>query len=100
MPAIDSGEVVRLARLARLELSAGEIARLVPQLARVLEHVRKLEQVDTCAVEPMPHALPLPQPLRADVPAPGLPVDAALGIAGEQHDGFLVVPGILADSGE
>lgn len=45
-------DVAHLARLARLELTPDEAARLGGQLEQILAYVRRLEQVDTDGVEP------------------------------------------------
>lgn len=44
--------VQHLADLARLELSAKELATLEPQLVSILEFVGKLQEVDTSHVSP------------------------------------------------
>ena len=44
--------VAQLARLARLELTAEEAARLGGQLRQILEYAQRLEQVDTSGIEP------------------------------------------------
>jgi aspartyl-tRNA(Asn)/glutamyl-tRNA(Gln) amidotransferase subunit C len=46
-------EVRRIARLARLRLSDAEAERFRRQLAEVLEHVGKLEELDLEGVEPL-----------------------------------------------
>ena len=40
-------EVLKIAKLARLELSSEEVERYQKQLGRVLEYVRELQQVPT-----------------------------------------------------
>ncbi len=52
-------EVAKVALLGRLKLSAEELDRMTVQLARILEYVEILNEVDTENVEPMAHAIEL-----------------------------------------
>lgn len=63
-------EVRKVARLARLKLSAEELSRFSEQLSRVLGYMRDLETLDTKDVAATAHALGLTNVLREDVPAP------------------------------
>ena len=62
----DQFDVRYIAQLARLELSADEIAKFQSQLGQVLSHVEKLGQVDVSAVEPTAHANQVVNVFRAD----------------------------------
>ncbi|MEZ4751019.1 MAG: Asp-tRNA(Asn)/Glu-tRNA(Gln) amidotransferase subunit GatC [Bdellovibrionota bacterium] len=46
-PKLDRDEVLKIARLARLELDDAEVALYQDRLGRVLEYVRELNQVQT-----------------------------------------------------
>ena len=54
--AIQRKEAEHVARLARLDLSEEEVALYTEQLGRILEHVDKLNELDTENVEPLSHA--------------------------------------------
>ncbi len=92
---ISRAEVDELALLARLELHDEEAERLRGELSAILEYVEQLRGVDTEAVEPMTHAVPLDCPLRPDAVAPSLAVDEALADAPQRIDDFFAVPLII-----
>ena len=91
-----TGDQVRwVAHLARLELSADELATMTKQLSAIVEYVNQLQQLDTKDVEPLAHALPIHNVFRPDEPAPSLPVEEALANAPARKDGFYRVPAVL-----
>jgi aspartyl-tRNA(Asn)/glutamyl-tRNA(Gln) amidotransferase subunit C len=55
--AITEQEVTRIARLARLTLSAGQRAQAQGDLSKILGLIQELQAVDTSAVEPLAHPL-------------------------------------------
>lgn len=59
-------DVRRIARLARIEVSAAEAERTRDQLNGILGFVAQLQAVDTAGVEPMSHAVDVVQRLRPD----------------------------------
>jgi aspartyl-tRNA(Asn)/glutamyl-tRNA(Gln) amidotransferase subunit C len=90
--AITRGEVLHVARLARLELTDDEIDRFTDQLSAILEAVAKVSELDLSDVEPTAHPLDLVNVWAEDEPRPSLSVDEALANAPERHDGFFKVP--------
>jgi aspartyl-tRNA(Asn)/glutamyl-tRNA(Gln) amidotransferase subunit C len=85
-------DVQKVAALARLTLEPGEAERFRPQLARVLEYIAQLDELDTTGVEPTSHVVPLAAPLRPDEVRPGLPREEALAPAPRVAEGAFVVP--------
>ncbi|MEI8256020.1 MAG: Asp-tRNA(Asn)/Glu-tRNA(Gln) amidotransferase subunit GatC [Deltaproteobacteria bacterium] len=85
-------DVQRTAALARLTLTADEAARFEPQLANILAFIATLDEVDTSAVEPTSHVVPLAAPLREDTVKPGLSRDEVLAQAPRAAEGAFVVP--------
>jgi aspartyl-tRNA(Asn)/glutamyl-tRNA(Gln) amidotransferase subunit C len=59
-------DIRRLCRLARVEITAGEIADVSAKLSSIVAMVDQLQAVDTKGVEPMAHPLDRAQRLRAD----------------------------------
>jgi aspartyl-tRNA(Asn)/glutamyl-tRNA(Gln) amidotransferase subunit C len=59
-------DIRRLCRLARVEITAGEIADVSTKLSSIVAMVDQLQAVDTRGVEPMAHPLDRPQRLRED----------------------------------
>lgn len=94
---IDREQVLHVARLARLKLSEEEVERMTGELSDILEHVDRISQMDLDGVEPTSHVVALENVLRADVPRPSLPREAALANAPEPVDGAFRVPSPQAD---
>ena len=84
-----------VANLARVALTPEEEARFGSQLDAILGYVKKLEELDVSKVEPMAHAVPLENVLRADEVQPSLPHEAALANAPSKANGLFVVPKIV-----
>lgn len=59
-------QVLKIAHLARLNLSEADIALYTPQLSNILGFIEQMNQADTDQVEPLAHPLDLSQRLRAD----------------------------------
>ena len=78
MSALSDRDVLRIAELSRLALSAEERARLGRELAAILTYVEQIATIETSGIEPTSH-LQLDRPaLRPDEPQPSLSRDAAL----------------------
>ena len=87
--AIAPEEVLRIAKLARLELEENEVEGLARDLGSILNYVHKLDELDTEGVEATTHAVELKTALREDKMEPGLDVDLGLRQAPERlGDGF------------
>lgn len=84
-----------VAKLARLALTPEEKATFEQQLGNVLHHIEQLSKVDVSGVEPTAHAFAVYNVWQDDVPASGLPVDAALRNAPAQRDHMIVVPKVV-----
>jgi aspartyl-tRNA(Asn)/glutamyl-tRNA(Gln) amidotransferase subunit C len=95
---ISREEVEHVARLARLALGEGEVERMREQLSGILAYIDKLRALDTTAVEPTTHAVPMVNVMRDDEPGPCLPQDEALAAAPDRSDDFFRVPRILEDA--
>jgi len=88
-------QVAKVAGLARLKLSPEEQEQMAAQLARVLDYVEILNEVDTDDVEPMAHAVEVTNVLRDDVAGESLPREAALANAPKTDGECFLVPPIL-----
>ena len=93
--AISRDQVLHIGRLARLGLREEEIDRLTTQLSDILGHFEALAAVETDAVEPTAHPLPLQNVMRTDSVTPSLPRDDALSNAPEVEDGLIRVRAVL-----
>jgi aspartyl-tRNA(Asn)/glutamyl-tRNA(Gln) amidotransferase subunit C len=88
-------DVERVARLARLELTAEEKDRFGRQLGLILEHAARVGEVAAEDVPPTAHPLPRVNVFREDEPEPSLPHEAALAGAPEVEAGRFKVPPIV-----
>ncbi|MCS7021835.1 MAG: Asp-tRNA(Asn)/Glu-tRNA(Gln) amidotransferase subunit GatC [Gemmataceae bacterium] len=88
-------EVLKVARLARLELAEAEVAAFQAQLSAILDYVAQLQQLDTVAVEELAHPLPLTNVFRPDEERPSLSVEEALQNAPQRLGDYFAVPAIL-----
>ena len=93
-------EIVRyVARLSRLRLDAGEIARYRGQLSRILEYIAQLDEVNTDDTLPTSHVLPsMKNVFREDEVETSLSQEEALSGAPAEKDGFFQVPRVLKDA--
>ena len=90
-------EVERIARLARLALTADERDLFARQLTSILQYAEQLREVNTAGVAPTSHPLALTTPLRPDEMRPSLPRADALQAAPESDTGagLFKVPRVL-----
>ena len=95
MPAIVREEVERAVALARLSFDEADLSQLARALDAILGYVATLARVDTQGVPPTAHVVPLPTPLRDDVPEPPLDVELALANAPEREGSAFVVPKVI-----
>jgi aspartyl-tRNA(Asn)/glutamyl-tRNA(Gln) amidotransferase subunit C len=96
MPGLSRSEVEHVAHLARLGLTADELALLEGQLNHILEQYTKLAELDTDAIEPTAQTIELENILREDVVTPSLTVEEALRNAPLAAGGYIVSPPILS----
>jgi len=88
---IDDQVTRHVARLARLELTDAEMARMQHELSAILDYVDQVRELVLAEVPPTTHAIPLENVMRDDLPAPSVPAELALREAPEVHgDGFAV----------
>lgn len=85
-------DVVKVAYLARLDLSPDEIERATEQLGDMLEHFADIDALELDAVSPMTQPYPLVNVMRDDVVEPGLERDDVLATAPQVEDGRFRVP--------
>lgn len=95
MSKIGTTEVERIAKLARIGLSAEETAKMSEELGRILEFVEQLNQVDIEDTAPTDQVTGLTDVWREDVVKPSLPREALLANAPAQKDGYIIVKRVL-----
>ena len=87
--------MVKVARLARLNLTGDEVQRMTSQLAGMLAHFADVDALDLADTEPMTQPYPLENVLRDDVVAPSLDRGEVLAAAPAAESGRFRVPPIL-----
>lgn len=83
-----------VAMLARIQLTPEEIKSFTQQLNNILDYFKKLEEIDTSAVEPTYHILDLVNVTRPDKVTPSLPVDEVLANAPKKQENYFKAPKI------
>ena len=94
---VDENTVRRIARLAHIALKDEEVAPLAKELSTILDWVEQLNELDTAAVEPLAHCLPLHNVLRPDEVRESLGTEKTLANAPQQDGAFFQVPKILEE---
>lgn len=96
MPDPLSLETVRhVAHLARLKLDDDQLEDCRFQLASVLDHVARLDDLDLDDVEPLTHPTQIFNHLDEDIVGPSLPADLILDLAPITEDRFIAVPKVI-----
>ena len=93
--AVSKEDVEYVAKLARIELSEEEKDTLTSQLSSILDHIQKLNELDTEGVEPTFHVLDVTNVFREDVVRPSLPTEEVLKNAPARDGDFFKVPKII-----
>jgi aspartyl-tRNA(Asn)/glutamyl-tRNA(Gln) amidotransferase subunit C len=96
-PKISLEDVEHVARLARLELSDADKARMRRELDGILSYIDKLRALDIEGVEPTSHAVPMTNVMREDVPWPSFPQADMLANAPDRSGDFFRVPKIIEE---
>lgn len=88
-------DIEHVARLARLQLTDDEKARLRDQLGVILEAAAKVSEVATDDVPPTAYAIPRSNVLRPDEITPSLTIEEVLSNAPEVEDDRFKVPKVV-----
>lgn len=92
---ISKEEVLKIANLARLDLSPAEIEKYTTQLSAILDYVQKLNELPIEGIEPTAHAVLVPTPFRADEVVPDQSQEKSLENAPEREGDFFKVPRVI-----
>lgn len=92
---VDEATVRRIARLARIKITADEAKALETELSGILNWVEQLDEVDTKSVEPMTRVVAQELERRADVVTDGEIADVVVANAPMTEDNFYVVPKVV-----
>jgi len=92
---IKESDIIKVAKLARLDLSPEEKDEFSRQLSGIIEYVEKINELDTSAVEAADHIVELNNVFRKDVVKNSIKRDELEKIAPDFKDGYIVVPKII-----
>jgi aspartyl-tRNA(Asn)/glutamyl-tRNA(Gln) amidotransferase subunit C len=93
--ALTVAEVEKIAHLARLALSAEEIAAYQKQLSAILDYAARLNELDLIGIEPTAHAVARRNVMRDDVVEPSMPLDELLFNAAKTADDQFLIQAVL-----
>jgi aspartyl-tRNA(Asn)/glutamyl-tRNA(Gln) amidotransferase subunit C len=96
---ISAEVVVKVSRLARLDVTPVEVQRITTQMAGMLEHFADIDALDLSDIEPMTQPYPLSNVFREDVVVTGLDREEVLANAPAAEDGRFRVPPIVGLDG-
>jgi len=91
-------DVRYVAELANLQLTDEEVHRFQSELDGILEHMARLNEIDTSGVDPMAQVLYEAEPestLRADTPVAPLGNSEAVANAPQTSAGYFKVPKVI-----
>ena len=92
---ISVDQIRHVALLARLALTPAEEDELTTTLDQILQHMDKLNQLDTSAVEPTAHIVAVDTPWRDDAVTNAPDTEALLANAPARDDDLFLVPKII-----
>jgi len=95
---LSKDEVRHVAMLARIGLEAGDEEFYAVQLSGILEHIDRLQQLDTEDIPPTAQVVEIASRLREDEPRPSLTQEEALANAPAAVNGMFRVPSIQEET--
>jgi aspartyl-tRNA(Asn)/glutamyl-tRNA(Gln) amidotransferase subunit C len=94
---ISKEEVQHIAKLARLGLSDKEIEKNREELAKILDYIEKLKEVDVSRVEPTSHSIKIENVMRKDESSSSkFPSSKLIDTVPDKKDSFVKVKSILS----
>ena len=92
---VDREQVLKMAKLARLEFTSEEMESMAGSLNQLVEYMNVLKQLDLKDVEPMMAVDISPRPLRADEIKPSLDKGNAFRNAPEVNMDHFSIPKVI-----
>ena len=99
MHSLSLEQVRHVAKLCRLRLTDDQLERYRSQLASVLDHIAKLNELDVEGIEPMAHPIDIFNRLDDDEVTQPMPIEMLQRNAPAVEDRLLAVPKVLGDAG-
>lgn len=92
---IEESDIIKVAKLARLDLSPEEKDEFSRQLNGIIEYVEKINELDTSKVEAADHIVELNNVFRKDIVKNSIDRAELEKIAPDFQEGYIVVPKII-----
>lgn len=93
--AISRDDVVKVAHLARIDLSGEELQLFSKQLESIVEFIDKLKVLDISSLKPSSHVLEIKNVFRPDIAKDSLTKEAVLQNAPKSLKGHFLVPKVI-----
>lgn len=93
--ALTREEVLKIAKLSRLEFMDEEIAKFQEDLNNIFSYIDELNEVDTKSVEPLVQVNHMMNNFREDLVKPSLTQEEAMLNSPSKVDGMLIVPKVV-----
>ena len=94
---ISRQDIEKVALLARLQLDETELSTMSHQLAKIVEYVDLLAEVETDGVVPMAHAIEVTNVFQDDEVRPSLSREEGLANAPHHDERGYLVPAVLGE---
>ena len=95
---VNRDEILKIASLAKLDLSDEEVSLYTDQINEILEYMNQLDELDTEDIEPLSHVLDQINMTRKDEQTPSLTREEALKNAPKSDDDYFIVPNVIDKS--
>ena len=92
---LEREDVLKLAKLSRLEVAEGDIDSVKGHLDKMLDHMEALKALDLSNVEPMTAVENGETILREDVPVQGFTLDQAFANAPAVENDHFAIPKVI-----
>ncbi|MDP6968909.1 MAG: Asp-tRNA(Asn)/Glu-tRNA(Gln) amidotransferase subunit GatC [Gammaproteobacteria bacterium] len=93
--ALDNADILKIAKLARLQVNADQVDDYANSISSILDLVDAMQKVNTEGVEPLANPLDTHQRLRTDAVTADNKRDAFLAIAPKSEAGLFLVPKVI-----
>lgn len=93
-------DVLKIAKLSKLEFSENEIETFRTDLNKIFDHMEELNSVDTSHVEPLFNVLDLKDVLRKDVVKDSGIKKDILKNSSNSDDEFIIVPKVVGENAD
>lgn len=93
--AIDKSTATHMAKLSRLNFSQQELQKFIGEFEVMLQHIEKVQRVDTEGIEPTISTAQLTNVFRTDEVQPSMDNEQLVNCAHSKHDGAYLVPRVV-----